>query len=132
MQEICNNCFGSKICNTILRQAKTGKHECRKVTAIFRHSCLPVFAWWRVVLSIFDPKQLLRVSFILWCYYPKCYPIIFENASLWCFIAIFNNNVSLNIRKYIIYLFKYTCKNLSNKIRIFIPINNWNCVKLQK
>ena len=48
----------------------------------YRHSCLPVFAWQRVVLHIFDPKQLLRVSCILWCYYLKCYPIIFENASL--------------------------------------------------
>ena len=32
------------------------------VVVIFRHSCLPVFAWRRVVLHIFDPKQLLRVS----------------------------------------------------------------------
>ena len=38
-----------------------------------------------------NQKQLLRVSCILWCYYPKCYLIIFENASLWCFI----NNVFL-------------------------------------
>ena len=26
--------------------------------------------------TFFDPKQLLRVSCILWCYYPKCYSII--------------------------------------------------------
>ena len=31
MQEIRNKCFGAKICSTTLRQAKTGKHECRKV-----------------------------------------------------------------------------------------------------
>ena len=42
---------------------------------IFRHSCLPVFAWRRVVLHIFDPKQLLRVSCMLSCHYPKCYSI---------------------------------------------------------
>ena len=35
----------------------------------FRHSCLPVFACRRVVLHFFDPKQLLQVSFILWCYF---------------------------------------------------------------
>ena len=32
MQETCNNCFGSKKCNTTLHQAKTGKHECRNIT----------------------------------------------------------------------------------------------------
>ena len=37
------------------------------VAVTFRHSCLPVFAWRRVVLHFFDPKQLLRVSCILWC-----------------------------------------------------------------
>ena len=58
------------------------------VVVIFRYSCLPVFAWRRVVLRIYDPKQLLRVSCILWCYYSKYYSIILENASLWCFIII--------------------------------------------
>ena len=59
MQETRNNCFGSKICSTTLRQAKTDKHECRNITAIwnitttvFRHLCLPVFAWRRVVLRL--------------------------------------------------------------------------------
>ena len=33
MQETRNNCFGLKICSTILRQVKTGKHECRNVAA---------------------------------------------------------------------------------------------------
>ena len=41
------------------------------VAVLFRHSCLPVFAWRRVVLHIFNPKQLLRVSCILWCYLSK-------------------------------------------------------------
>ena len=35
MQETRNNCFGSKICSTTLRQAKTGKHECRNITATY-------------------------------------------------------------------------------------------------
>ena len=47
------------------------------VAVIFSYSCLTVFAWRRVVLRFFDPKQLLWVSCILWCYYPKCYSIIF-------------------------------------------------------
>ena len=34
VQETCNNCFGSKIRSTTLRQAKTGKHESRNVTAM--------------------------------------------------------------------------------------------------
>ena len=33
MQETRNNCFKSKKRSTTLHQAKTGKHECRNVTA---------------------------------------------------------------------------------------------------
>ena len=33
MQETHNNCFGSKKYSTTLLQAKTGKHECRIITA---------------------------------------------------------------------------------------------------
>ena len=69
------------------------------IAVTFRHSCLTVFAWRRVVLRFFDPKQLLRVSCILWCYYPKCYSIIFENASLWCFIVTVNFSVSFFNKK---------------------------------
>ena len=39
------------------------------------------------MIRFFDPKQLLRVSCILRYYYIKCYSIIFENASLRCFIV---------------------------------------------
>ena len=35
MQETRNNCFGSKICSTTLRQTKTGKHECRTLLLYF-------------------------------------------------------------------------------------------------
>ena len=59
------------------------------VAVTFRHLCLPVFAWRRAVLHIFDPKQLLRVSCIVWCYYLKHYSTIVENASLWRIIVIF-------------------------------------------
>ena len=42
MQKTRNNCFGSKNCSTTLRQAKTGKHKCRNVTAtlLLRVSCI--------------------------------------------------------------------------------------------
>ena len=93
MQETGNICFGLKKQSMTLLQEKTDKHECRNATpthvaVTFCHSCLPIFAWRRVVQHIFDPKQLLRVSCILWCYHSKCYPIILENDSLWCFIII--------------------------------------------
>ena len=61
---------------------------CTLLLHIFRHSCLPVFIWRRVVLYIFDPKQLLRVSCILWCFNSKCFSIILKNASLCCLIII--------------------------------------------
>ena len=35
MQETRNNCFGSKRRSTTLLRAKTGKHECRNVTATY-------------------------------------------------------------------------------------------------
>ena len=57
------------------------------VAVAFRYPCLPVFAWRRVVVRLFDPKQLFRVSCTLWCYFSKCYLIILQNGSLWCSIA---------------------------------------------
>ena len=71
MQETRNNCFGSKKYSTTLLQAVIGKHS-----FTFRHSCLPISAWRRVVLHFFDPKQLFRVSWILWCYLSKWFSII--------------------------------------------------------
>ena len=41
MQETRNNCFGSKKRSTTLLQAKTGKHECRNVTARFQSVIKP-------------------------------------------------------------------------------------------
>ena len=37
MQEILNNCFGSKKYSMTLRQAKTGKHKCWNVIPSFLH-----------------------------------------------------------------------------------------------
>ena len=97
MQETCNNCFGLKKCSRILCQAKTGKHECRNIiatllfyfgTRAYLFSPDEDSSWRRVVLHIFDSKQLLRIFCILWRYYSKHYSIILENASLRCFIII--------------------------------------------
>ena len=57
------------------------------VAVTFRHSCLPVFVWRRVVLHFFGPKQLVRVSCILWYFFfSKWYSTVLQNASLWCSI----------------------------------------------
>ena len=69
MQETRNNNFGSKKCSTTLRQAKTGKHECRNVTA----TSLLHFG-----TRAYDPKQLLRVSCILWCYFQSDFQLYFK------------------------------------------------------
>ena len=59
--------------------------------AVILHSCLPVFACRRVVLHFFDPKQLLRVSCILWWYLSKWFSTILQNASLLCCIFVLRN-----------------------------------------
>ena len=46
-----------------------------------------------VVLHFFDPKQLLRVFCILWCYFSKCYSTIHQNTSLWCSFFILSSNL---------------------------------------
>ena len=74
MQETRNNCFGSKLRSTFLRQAKTGMHECRKVTATLCKCIikLPV----KNLVVIFKPiidglkitaKFLLQLQFLLNC-----------------------------------------------------------------
>ena len=50
--------------------------EMRKST--FRHLCLPVFTWRRVVVHFFNPKQILRVSCILWCYFQNDFQPYFK------------------------------------------------------
>ena len=44
MQETRNYCFGSKICSTSLRQAKTGKHLCQNMpVTLLLHFGTPVY-----------------------------------------------------------------------------------------
>ena len=82
---------------------------------------------------VFRPEQLLRVSCILWCYYPKCYSIIFENASLWCFFVTtfshflwkFSNSVFI-IQKIVFLLFSlipysYIQREKHPMLILFIP-----------
>ena len=78
MQEKRNDFFWSKKRNTTLSQAKTGKR------VLHYNIYLPIFAWWTIVLRFFDPKQLLRVSCIWWCYFIKRSSLILQNTSLWC------------------------------------------------
>ena len=79
-----------------LRQAKTGEHECRNIKIYVQNqiqwkdfnllkTLLENSSYFGTLAYLFspdegsecffDPKQLLRVSCILWCYYPKCYSI---------------------------------------------------------
>ena len=43
MQGIYKNCFGSKEHNRALRLAKIGKHECRKIEAMYLFCCTRIF-----------------------------------------------------------------------------------------
>ena len=74
------------------------------VAVIFLPSCSPVFIWWKVVVHIFDPKQLLRVSCTSWCYYWKCFSIILENARLRYFI-VYSMWIPILVKSY---LWKYS------------------------
>ena len=56
------------------------------VAVIFRHSCLSVFSWQRLVLRFLDSKQLLEVSWISWYYFSKWYWVTLECT------FIFNNS----------------------------------------
>ena len=86
MQETRNNCFGSKnVARPFFRRKQLSTsakmQQQRTLLLHFGTRCLPVFAWRKIMLHFFNPKQLLRVSCILWCYYPKCYSIVFVIAS---------------------------------------------------
>ena len=73
-----------------LRQVKTGNHECRNAAATYRYTHAYLFSPDKELCYLFfDPKQLLRVSYILWCYFSKCYSIILQNINLWCSIVVY-------------------------------------------
>ena len=108
------------------------------VSVIFLQSCLPVFVWQKVLTLIFNPKQLRRVPCILRCHYSKCYSIILQNVSLWCFIfllhyaLITNCNVSHFLK---LHLFSNSTKpleiNLLESPTVITIIFKFFCVILQ-
>ena len=57
------------VARSFLRQKQVSMSTKTYAAVTFRHLCLPVSAWWRVMLHFYDLKQLLRVSCILWCYF---------------------------------------------------------------
>ena len=61
MQETRNNCFGSKMGITTLRQAKRGKHECRNpyVAVIFRHLYCTCFRVKKGYAMYFQPETIV-------------------------------------------------------------------------
>ena len=66
MQENRSNCFGSKKRSSTLRQAKTDKHKCGNITETY---------------LLLHPKQLLWVSYILWCNFWKRYSVKLSEIS---------------------------------------------------
>ena len=78
MQETRNNCFGSKnVARPFFRrkQLNTSAEMQQQRTCCISALVLNCFRLTKGRATFFDPKQLLRVSCILWCYYPKCYSI---------------------------------------------------------
>ena len=68
MQETRNNCFGSK---NVARPFFRRKQLSTSAEMKQQHQGRATF---------FDPIQMLRVSCILWCYYPQCYSIILQKG----------------------------------------------------
>ena len=65
MQQTCNSCFGSVKRHTILRQAKTGKHECWNITTTFNNNDILIeklnFGWLRVPRVKFYRDIVLKI-----------------------------------------------------------------------
>ena len=62
MQETRNNCFGSEKRSTTLRQAKTGKHENRNVTAKCYQIMLKYTLKFFPLLSVMHEKTFVRLG----------------------------------------------------------------------
>ena len=65
MQESCNSCFGSKIRNMTLRQAKNRKAQLPKYNSnvllhVFLHSCQPVFHLTKCRVTYFSPETIVE------------------------------------------------------------------------
>ena len=84
-----NNCFGTKIHSTTLRQVKTGKPECRCCN--FSALVLTCFRLMKGLATYFRPETIVA----------KFLHLMVLRSSLWCFINIihiynFSKSVSFN------------------------------------
>ena len=99
MQETRNNCFGLKIRSTILRHAKTGKHECQKATAkYFSAFVLTCFRLTKRRATYFRSETIVASLMHLMVLLCK---VLFNHSwkrQLWCFIVIFFLRVRLRGR----------------------------------
>ena len=59
------------------------------VAVTFRHSCLPVFAWWRVRAIFFWPETIAASFLHLMVFFSKWFSTMLQNASLWCSFFVF-------------------------------------------
>ena len=81
MLETRNNCFGSKMRSTTLRQTKTGKHECRNLTATWYVGTLLLHFDTRVYL--FSPDKGSSYVFLTrnnCCEFLASYGVIFQSV----------------------------------------------------
>ena len=108
MKETHNYCFGSKNCNTNLRQAKTDKHECRKITVTtasvltyfqLTKYCVTFFRTGTIVANFLQVMVLICKTFIK--YFSKRQ---FVELLLAC--ITYQNFVRHKVLKHLIYLFK--------------------------
>ena len=125
MQKTRNSCFGSEKRSTTLRQAKTGKHECR-IVFLIRNNCCEFLPFYGVtfqsdiqlysILSdciVFYQAQLLcNGSVKVESVYDKClfnlslnFPIIYEKMNLCRFLCI--STAVIQMSHYPFYVGKY-------------------------
>ena len=116
MQKTRNNCFGSKKCNTTLRQAKTSKHKCRNVTAMYLDQysnmlCCYISA---LVLTCFRLTKGRATYFQLETIVASVlhlmvllFKVLFNHSwkrDLWCFIIIHLDVFFFYTRKLLLYV----------------------------
>ena len=90
MQETRNNCFGSKnVARPFFRRKQLSTSAEMQRCCCISALVLNCFHLKNGRATFFDPKQLLRVSCIFWCYYPKCYSIIIKHIKCLVSITIF-------------------------------------------
>ena len=113
MQETRNNCFGSKICRTTLRQAKTGKHECRNITATVPKIVLTCFRLTKDRATYFRPETIVASFLLLMVLLSK---VLLNHSWKRQFVVLLQQNKRMAERylsKYIICIWGINGGNLS-------------------